>query len=60
MPTDHTTNVARAAELAALAQDELRHAVVNARKAGLSLRQIADLTGQSHETIRRWVNAFMS
>ncbi len=45
--------VARRARLALYARKQFEAAILDARAAGLSLRDIADAAGVSHETVRK-------
>lgn len=51
--TQHLEHVARAAQAATRAREELDAAIVAARRDGVALRRIADAAGLSHEHVRR-------
>lgn len=52
MAADPLAQVSKAAEKATRSRAELEDAIVAAQRAGHSLREIAELAGVSHESVR--------
>ena len=53
MAHDPLVRVSNAAKKAAEARSELEEAIIAAQAAGRSLREIAELAGMSHESVRQ-------